>query len=105
MTSDPPILPTGRAYVVASLVSHPAVAPVPHTRPSQSQRGLAGDPAAIVPAIVWGLILIAALALVIDAYRRWANQIWTVYLISTPVVLTIALLWFENLYRLLPATL
>jgi LPXTG-site transpeptidase (sortase) family protein len=105
VTSNPPIFPTGRAYVVAKLISQPAVAPVPHTRPSESQRGLAGDPSAVLPTIVWGLILLGGLALTISAYRRWASQIWAVYLVSTPIVLAIALLWFENLYRLLPATL
>jgi sortase A len=105
VTSNPPIFPTGRAYVVAKLISQPATAPIPHARPSQSQRGLAGDPSAVFPAVVWGFLLLAALGLTINAYRRWAKQIWAVYLISTPIVLAVALLWFENLYRLLPATL
>jgi len=49
--------------------------------------------------------LVGFLFFTIAAYRRWADQVWTVYLLSTPVMLAIALLFFECLYRLLPATL
>jgi hypothetical protein len=105
VTSYPAVFPTGRAFVVAKLTSPAATAPVPRTPPSQSQRGLAGDPNAVWPAVLWGIVLVGSLGLVINAYRKWAAQIWTIYLISTPIVLAIALLWFENLYRLLPATL
>jgi sortase A len=105
VTSDPPLLATGRLFVVGRLVSPAARAPIPATPPTQSQRALAGDSSAIVPAIFWGLVLVGFLFFTIAAYRRWADQVWTVYLLSTPVMLAIALLFFECLYRLLPATL
>jgi uncharacterized protein (DUF983 family) len=105
VTSDPPLLATGRLFVVGRLVSPAARAPIPATPPTQSQRALAGDSSAIFPAIFWGLVLVGFLFFTIAAYRRWADQVWTVYLLSTPVMLAIALLFFECLYRLLPATL
>jgi sortase A len=105
VTSDPPILATGRVYVEAKLTSPAATAPLPRRPPAISQRGLSGDPAAILPAIVWGILFTASLFVAIAFYRRWRDQIWAVYLLSTPIVLAIALGFFENLYRLLPATL
>ena len=105
MTSDPPVLATGRLFVVGKLVSPAARAPVPTVPPSPSQRARSGDSTAIVPACFWGVVLVGFLFFTIAAYRRWEEQIWTVYLLSTPVMLAIALLFFESLYRLLPATL
>jgi sortase A len=105
VTSNPPLLATGRAYVVSTLVSKPVDAPLPKTPPNQSQRGLSGDASAIFPALVWGCFFVLSLFAVIAAYRRWRDRVWAIYLLSTPIVLTIALLCFENVYRLLPATL
>jgi sortase A len=105
VTSDPPVLATGRLYVVGKLTSPAARAPVPANPPSQSERALVGDSSAIVPAFFWGVVLVGFLFFTISAYRRWEEQVWTVYLLSTPVMLAIALLFFESLYRLLPATL
>jgi sortase A len=105
VTSDPPVLATGRVYVEAKLTSPAATAPIPKTAPAMSQRGLSGDPAAILPAVFWGAFFIASLFVAVAFYRRWSDQVWAVYLLSTPIVLAIALVFFENLYRLLPATL
>ena len=105
VTSDPAVFATGRVYVEAKLTSPAAHAPIPTQAPAISQRGLAGDPAAILPAILWGLFFVASLFVAVSFYRRWDKQIWAVYLLSTPIVLAIALVFFENLYRLLPATL
>ncbi len=105
VTSNPPLLATGRLFVVSKLVSPAARAPIPRVPPSPSQRALAGDSTAIVPACFWGVVLTGFLFFTIAAYRRWEEQVWTVYLLSTPVMLAIALLFFESLYRLLPATL
>jgi len=105
VTANPPLLATGRAYVVSKLITAPAQSPLPSQPPAAAQRGLSGDPVAILPTVVWGFVFVAALFLTIGLYRRWNEQLWAVYLLSTPVVLAIALLFFENLYRLLPATL
>jgi sortase A len=105
VTSDPPVFATGRVYVEARLTSPAAHAPIPKDAPAISQRGLAGDPAAIFPSIVWGVFFVASLFVAVAFYRRWNDRIWAVYLLSTPIVLAIALVFFGNLYRLLPATL
>jgi sortase A len=105
VTSDPPVLATGRVYVEARLTSPAAIAPLPNHAPAISQRGLSGDPTAVLPTIIWGILFTASLFVTVAFYRRWKDQVGAVYLLSTPIVLTIALLFFENLYRLLPATL
>jgi len=105
VTSNPAILPTGRAYVTAKLVSPGLRTPPWRKPPPASARALSGDSGAVAPTVLWGALLLAAVVATIAAYRRWSQQIWAVYLLSTPVVLAIALVWFGNLYRLLPATL
>ena len=105
VTSNPPLLSTGLAYVQANLVTPPATAPIPKKAPTQTQAGLSGDPGAIIPSILWGVLLVAAIYATIAGYRRRVNQEWVIYIISTPIVLAIALVWFGTIFRLLPATL
>jgi hypothetical protein len=105
VTSNAPIIPTGRDYVVAKLVSAPAHAPVPTQPAAAAQRALTGDTSAIGPSVFWGIVFAAALVSTFVAYRRFTRQVWTVYLLSTPIVLALALEWFSNLYLLLPPTL
>jgi sortase A len=105
VTSNSPLLPDGRNYVIAKLTSTPAVAPVPHSFAPASQRALSGDSRAIVPTVLWGVLFAAALVAAFVAYRRAPRYIWTVYILSTPVILALALEWFTNVYQLLPATL
>ncbi len=105
VTSNAPLIPTGRDYVIAKLTSAPAHAPVPTAPAPSSQRALSGASSAIVPSIVWGLVFALALVMSFTAYRREPERIWTVYLLSTPIVLALALEWFSNLYLLLPPTL
>lgn len=105
VTANEPVIPTGRNYVVSKLVSAPAHAPVPTTIAPRSQRALAGDSPVLGPSVLWGLVFAAALAITFVAYRRAPRQVWTVYLVSTPIVLALALEWFSNLYLLLPPTL
>ena len=105
MTSSPGFLPSGREYVVARLVEQTGAWSVPVATAHGRRRGLSGDPAAILPSVLWGLLLVAGLAAMVGAYLRWPNRRWTVYLLSTPIALSLALVWYENLIRLLPATM
>ena len=105
VTANSGLFPTGRSYVVAKLVTAPVSAPFPRRAPDASQRALSGASTAEIPAIEWGLVLFALLTGTVVAYRRMADHIWTVYLLSTPVILAAAMLCFENLYQMLPATL
>jgi len=105
VTGNPPVITTGRYYVQAKLLGAPATAPVPTSPPSTTQRGLGGDSGAIWPSILWGVTLAVALAATFAAYRRWHSRLWTVYLLTTPILLALALIWFQSLTRLLPATM
>jgi LPXTG-site transpeptidase (sortase) family protein len=105
VTSNPPLVPTGLLYAVADLVTTPAKGTVPRQAPTVAERGLAGDPGAVLPSVLWGLALVGCLAATIWAYLRWQDKVWTVYLLSTPLVLAVALVWYESLVRLLPATM
>lgn len=108
VTSDPPVFPSGRLYVVARMVTKPATGrytALPRHEPSASQLALGGDPAAVWPSILWGLVLVVALGACVWAYQRRRDQIWVIYLLTTPIVLALALVWYSNLIRLLPATM
>jgi sortase A len=105
VTSNPALIPTGRLYVVANLVTKPASGQVPSHPPSVDERGLAGDPDAVLPSVLWGLALAAVIAAVIWCYLRWRARAWTVYLLSTPILVALLFVWYENLIRLLPATM
>ncbi len=73
--------------------------------PSPRDRGLSGDPSALVPTVLWGIVLAIGLGCTFAAYRRWHTYLWTVDLLSTPVVIALLLLWFSSAVRLLPATM
>lgn len=105
VTSNPPYLSTGRAYVTASLKTRAAPAPKARGVPPISVRGLSGDSNAVLPSILWGVVLASCIAATFASYRRWRTQLAAVYLLTTPVVLAVALLWSASLFRLLPATL
>ena len=105
VTSNPPILVTGREYVTAKLLSKPGSATIPARVPDLGQRGLSGDSNAVLPTILWATVLISAIVATITIYRRRPDSMWAIYLLSTPVLVAIMLLWYENLFRLLPATM
>lgn len=103
VTSNP--AGNGRLYVVASLRTTPNRLPIPRHPPTSSQKGLSGDSAAIVPSVLWGLLLTAAFGATFYAYWRFRGRHWSVYLLSTPILLAIAFVWYGNLIRLLPGTM
>ncbi|MGP0030166.1 MAG: sortase [Acidimicrobiales bacterium] len=95
----------GRIYVVAALVGTPNRLPIPRHPPTPAERGLSGDSAAVLPSVLWALVLGAGLAATFWAYWRFKGRHWSVYLLSTPILLAIAFVWYENLIRLLPGTM
>jgi sortase A len=99
------IPPDGLVYARAKLVSAPNRAPVPRQPPAVYERGLTGDPAAVVPTILTGLLLALGFAVAFVVYARLPKRRWVIYLLTTPVLLALTLLWYSNLIRLLPATL
>ncbi|CAB4827188.1 MAG: sortase [Actinobacteria bacterium] len=104
MTSSEPYGATGTTYVVARQTNTPGAAEKPKYQPANYQRGLSGDPAAIPASIILGVLYVLAIIATVLAYRRYRHSIWTVYVLSTPILLAIAFWWFQNLYLLLPAT-
>jgi sortase A len=105
VTSNPEVTATSLLIVTADLVGKP-VASVPLTAAAlpPAQFGLAGDSAAMTPAILWGEALIATLLVAWYLLRR-SKRAWLVYGLATPVVIAVALLCFANVAALLPATL
>ncbi len=96
---------SGLLYVVARLVSAPASAPQPRHPPTATELGLAGDPAAWMPALVWALVLAGCLTVSFVAYRRAGKRVVTVYLLSTPIILAVVFQCYHYVYLLLPSTL
>lgn len=94
-----------RLFVRAALVSRPNGDRVPRRPPTLAQRGVSGDSAAVLPSVLWGLVLLAGFAATFAAYWRFRGRQWSVYLLSTPVLLALAFLCYENLIRLLPGTM
>jgi LPXTG-site transpeptidase (sortase) family protein len=106
VTSNPPLLASGRTAVIATLEGRPAsdAALDPKFQPSRSERALSGDESAVAPTIVWTELLALAIALTVFTYRRWRHPA-AIYLISTPIILALMVLSFENVIRLFPPTL
>jgi sortase A len=105
VTSGGPAGSNGRIYVVGSLIGAANSASIPRHPPTSVQRGLSGDPQAVLGAIVWGIVLGASLAVALVAYWRYRGKYWSVYVLSTPVLLALAFIWYGNLIRLLPGTM
>ena len=105
VTSDASLAPTQRVVTVAAMVSTPAdvnVAPI--GVPPASQLALSGDHGALVPTIGWGFALLLGAVITTLLYRRWRKP-WPVYLMTTPVLAALAVLCFQSLAQLLPATM
>jgi sortase A len=103
LVTSPPLSESGREYVVAALAGPPLAQPrYVITRPT-SELALSGDASAVPGTIVWGVLALLAVVATVLAYRRWP-QTGTIYFLSTPIMLATAVLWFEHLAQLLPAT-
>ena len=93
----------GRTFVVAKLMSSPASAARPVHPPTAAELGVAGQAGAQASAIVWGILLIMSLVASIIAYQRSRGKVLMVYVLTTPIVLAIALMFYSQLYKLLPS--
>jgi sortase A len=104
ITSDPAYTASGRRAVVARLDGRPAARL--QTTPAavaDDELGLSGDRGALALVVVWAELLIVTLVAAAFLYRRWARG--PTYLLTTPVIVALLFLLFENFDRLLPATL
>jgi sortase A len=105
VTSDASLVPTDRVVAVAAMVSTAAdVSVAPIGVPPASQWALSGDRGALVPTIAWAVALLLGLAGAALLYRRWRRP-WPTYLMTTPVLVALAVLCFQSLAHLLPATM
>ena len=103
VTSDPAFLASRRLVVTSHLIGKafaPSADPTPVTR---AELGLAGETDAVLPLVLWLELLLMAAIGATWLWRRWAR--WSAYVVSVPVLLAITWLVFENLTKLLPATL
>ncbi|MEZ0074719.1 sortase [Planotetraspora sp. GP83] len=95
--------PGGRLAVIARLDGQ--AASLKTRDPNQvklDELGLGRDPSAWWPTLGWGAVFFGLLSGTLMLYRRWRRI--STYLLTTPALLAIALIWFEALARLIPST-
>ena len=103
VTSDPAFTANRRLYVQAHLVGLPFAASLDTTPVTRAELGLSGETDGILSLVLWlELLLVAAIGSV-WLWRNWTR--WSAYLVTAPVLLATAWLVFENVTKLLPATL
>lgn len=102
VTSTPKFLAYDRLVVVAELQTKPVAPRFSPVTPDRSETGLDTAPGGIAPVVVWGSVLVAAIIGARWLYRRWPARV--AYLITTPVFVALAILVFESLAGVLPAT-
>ncbi|MDP8987259.1 MAG: class E sortase [Actinomycetota bacterium] len=79
----------------------PVTEPGPGTESVAEDAALSGDPAARVPAALWGSVVLALYLAIWVLGRAWRR--WPVYLLGAPVLLVALLVFFEQVARLFPA--
>jgi sortase A len=105
VTSDQAVPPSGLDVVESRLVGDPVTAPTKAPGPVvDSELALGGDRSALLPFLGWAAALVLLLIGTVIAYRRTGRTL-LVYVLSTPILLPVALFTFENAARLLPATM
>jgi len=105
VTSRSSFPPSGWLVVRAKLHGHPLPsAEVSSGIPTQSELHLSGDVSAALPSLLWGEALAALIVVAVVAYRR-SRQPLVTYLLTMPILFVVALLCFQNIARLLPATM
>lgn len=93
-----------RLAVVAKLQGPPVGVPQrPPVYVGQDRLGMVGDSSGAFIAILAAQALVIALIVTVRLYRRWPPA--AAYLVTTPVILALLLVVFENLDRFLPGTL
>jgi sortase A len=104
VTSGPSAVPSTRLAVVAALQGNPVAVP---SRPSVAVApdafGQTGNVTGLFLAVLWAVVLGGLVLLTVRLYRRWPFRV--VYLVTTPVMVLLLWVVFENLDRVLPGTL
>jgi sortase A len=102
VTSDPPVLASRWLLVVATLRSHPRPTPPHATVLSRAEIGVNGVNST-VPLLLWSEVLLGVAVGFVWLRMRWRT--WGAYVIGVPVLLAVAWIVFEQVTRLLPATI
>ncbi|RAY11386.1 hypothetical protein DPM19_30650 [Actinomadura craniellae] len=93
----------GRFAVVSKLQGNAAALKIRDDRQLKSDElGLGRDSSGWWPTLGWGLAMLGTLVVTSLLYRRWRRV--STYLITTPPLLAVGLLWFESVARLIPST-
>ena len=104
VTADgPPLAPFGVLDVDADLISKVRPAPamvVSAADLTPSEKALGTDPNALVPVVLWGALLLGAVALLAWAGQRWGR--WQTWIVAVPVVLFLSLSISDQVACLLP---
>ncbi len=104
VTADGPALaPTGVLRVDADLTSKVNPAPpmiVSATDLSPGEQVLGTDSVALLPVVLWGLVLVAALGLLSWARHTWGR--WQTWIVAVPVLFYLSLTIADQVTRLLP---
>jgi sortase A len=104
VTADgPPLAPFAVLDVDADLISKPSPAPamvVSAAELASSEKALGSDPNALVPVVLWGALLLGAVALLAWAGQRWGR--WQTWIVAVPVVLFLSLSISDQVACLLP---
>jgi sortase A len=103
LTSDPAFFASRRLVVTASLRGDAFAASADPTPVTRAELGLAGETGALLPLVLWLEVLLIAAVGASWLWRRCTR--WSAYVVSVPVLLAVTWLLFENLTKLLPATL
>jgi sortase A len=104
VTSDPEYLATDRLVVTARMLSRPVKSEgaAPTSVVDEPESGLSGDFRVWAQTVIYAQLLVAAFLGARFLYRRWLR--WPTYLITTPILLAMLILFFESVSMLLPAT-
>jgi sortase A len=103
VTSDPKFVATNRLYVQAHLVEKPWIASTDSNPVTRAELGLSGETDGLMSLVLWLEVLLVATVGSVWLWRRWSR--WSAYLVCVPIVLASAWIVFENITKLLPATL
>ncbi|HEX2701345.1 MAG TPA: sortase [Acidimicrobiales bacterium] len=104
VTSDPPLRPSRRLVVTASLQGTPN--PAPAGRPKdllEVEDGVHGDGRIATPLLLASEALLAAAVGAALLYRRW--RLWPSWIITTPILVAAVYVVFDSFSGALPATL
>ncbi|MBV8950057.1 MAG: class D sortase [Actinobacteria bacterium] len=104
VTSTPELRAERRLVVTADLRTVPVLTPIGRpTEVNSNELGLQGDGSTVLPLMLWAELLLVTAVGAAWLYRRWS--FWSTYLVTTPVLVLLLLLVFDNLTPILPSTL